>query len=420
MNNFKNYKAIIVSVGGNIEPIIYTLNQYKTDYVLFFTSKESNLYINDIIKYLNYKLKHYIIETDDSDDLLKCYEIVKNELKKYIEKLKLEKNEIMINYTGGTKTMSVALVLASIDLGFNFSYVSGLERDKNGVGIVKSGKEIIKEFINPYDYYNEDLRSDFKLYFNNCNFQNALYIIDKIINNILSISKNEKERMFYENFKYIIEGYKYWDLFDHKSAKDKIYKGLNKLELYLKSKDEKLLDNIKENLSYLEDLLNKKGNYLVYDLIANADRRANFEGRYDDAVARLYRALEKIAQNELLDKYYIKTSKILINEIPDELKDKFKKYYEKEGNCYKLPLYASFELLYYKDKNNKIGKKFMENYEKRLKDILQKRNSSILAHGESPVDKEIYENLRSILLDFIGEEIQIPKFPEIKNEIFVI
>lgn len=413
MNNLKNYKAIILSIGGNFKPIIYTLNKYQIDFVIFFISKETNVFINDIIKNLNYKPKHYIIETDNADDLLSCYEIVKKELRKFIENLKLEKNEIMINYTGGTKTMAVALVLASIKLVDNFSYVSGLERDKNGVGMVKSGKEIIKEFINPYEYYNEDLIRDFELYFNKCNFKNALYIIDKILLNV----KKEETKMFFENFKYIVEGYKYWDLFDHKSAKDKIYKGLNKLKLYfLKSKNEELLYNIRENLSYLEDLLNKKVNYLLYDLIANADRRANFEGRYDDAVARLYRALEKIAQNELLNKYKIKTSKILFNEIPDELKYKFKKYYEKEGNCYKLPLYASFELLYYKDKNNKIGKKFIENYEK-LKIILEKRNSSILAHGESPVDKEIYENLRSILLDFIGEEIKIPKFPEIKIEI---
>jgi hypothetical protein len=52
----------------------------------------------------------------------------------------------------------------------------------------------------------------------------------------------------------------------------------------------------------------------MIDLIANARRRAE-EGFYDDAVGRLYRTMEMLAQFELLTKYDQDTSDIDLSKV---------------------------------------------------------------------------------------------------------
>ena len=80
-----------------------------------------------------------------------------------------------------------------------------------------------------------------------------------------------------------------------------------------------------------------------------------------------------------------------------------------KNNKIKLPLYASFELLY--AKRNKLGKKFFQK-ENEIKAILEKRNSSILAHGDTPLSKEIYNKLLEVTLEFIGiSKEKLLKFP---------
>ena len=56
---------------------------------------------------------------------------------------------------------------------------------------------------------------------------------------------------------------------------------------------------------------------LHYDLIANARRRAEFENKYDDAVARLYRSMEAIAHYQLKSCHDINSSDVSEKLLPD-------------------------------------------------------------------------------------------------------
>jgi len=136
--------------------------------------------------------------------------------------------------------------------------------------------------------------------------------------------------------------------------------------------------------------MNKQGKesepYYIADLINNAERRAE-EAKFDDAVARLYRTIELIAQYEPKRKYKIETS----NAKPEQLPKKLLKEWHITANTQKikLPLQRNYELL--AAKGNPLGIKFIQ--DKKLKDLLSKRNRSILAHDLKPVNRKTYQEL---------------------------
>lgn len=60
-------------------------------------------------------------------------------------------NEVIVDYTGGTKVMALALVLATIKYGGDYAYINGTERSKDGVGIVVPGTEKVLFRSNPWN-----------------------------------------------------------------------------------------------------------------------------------------------------------------------------------------------------------------------------------------------------------------------------
>jgi CRISPR-associated protein (TIGR02710 family) len=130
---------------------------------------------------------------------------------------------------------------------------------------------------------------------------------------------------------------------------------------------------------------------MIPDLLNNAKRRMD-EGKYDDAVARLYRTTELIAQHRLKENYGISSSdvdlmklKILLEE---KTVEKYEKMRDKDGKI-KLPLNKDYELL--NDLKDDLGKKFFDDQE--LENLRSKRNFSILAHGLEPVKREDAERM---------------------------
>jgi len=153
------------------------------------------------------------------------------------------------------------------------------------------------------------------------------------------------------------------------------------------------MEELAKNKQFLGQLIHKIEKnqepepYLIADLINNAERRAKEEQKYDDAVARLYRTIELIAQHRLKTKYGINPSEAKTEQIPPELLKKWN--IPPQTEKIKLPLEKDYELL--NAKGDEIGKKYLQ--DRKLKDLLSKRNTSILAHGLTPVTQETYKQL---------------------------
>jgi CRISPR-associated protein (TIGR02710 family) len=152
------------------------------------------------------------------------------------------------------------------------------------------------------------------------------------------------------------------------------------------------------------------------DLLANAARRAE-SGRYDDAVARLYCAIEKIAKIRLQVGYGLNTSDIDLDLVPENERADLLECRSDEGKI-RLPLARSYELL------RRLGDPLGESYKQRsqqLDQVLYQRNNSFLAHGFTPMGEKHYQKLMDISLEFLGiNEDELPKFPKMDWEGMVL
>jgi CRISPR-associated protein (TIGR02710 family) len=156
---------------------------------------------------------------------------------------------------------------------------------------------------------------------------------------------------------------------------------------------------------------------LLLDLLANAWRRGEIEQRYDDAVARLYRFVEGLAQLALWRTHGIKTGRVPLERLPPggEFEAEASRA-RGDGKAYvQLGLQKSFQLLAaLGDPLGDVAPRLEP--EGDLGKLLQSRNQSLLAHGARPVAAQIFRGLFEAclaLLDVRREDlVRFPVLPE--------
>jgi len=404
-------KAMIISTGGTPAPIIKAIIHYRPEFISFLASQDTVHNISDIKKACQEKsvnFKSEITIVDNVNDLLHCFEKAEEAIRRVTDK-NFSKDRVIVDYTGGTKNMSVSIALAAISHGFSFSYVGGKERTKNGVGIVIDGSEEIYKSVNPWDFLAVDEKRQIALLFNQYQFMAAKQLCDRLS------EKATRQKTFFKKLGFAIEGYYLWDLFRHKDALYKFQRA--KIEEIQESGEvafKELAAKAQKNIRFLEVLIKNSQklsiNYIL-DIYANAERRFE-EGKIDDAILRLYRLSEMIAQERLINRYGIDTSNVKPEQIPANLREEFvRRYKNSMDGKIKLPQNASFELLYVL--NDEVGMAFETN-KKTFLGIQSSRNQSYLAHGFSFSKDSTYKKLRDFLLglDVIKIE-EAPTFPKI-------
>ena len=188
------------------------------------------------------------------------------------------------------------------------------------------------------------------------------------------------------------KGFAAWDVFDHVTALNL----LSSLGRYYG-----------KHLAALKKLTGQeKGNGYepVADLLNNAERRASQE-RFDDAVARLYRATEMAAQIRLFREHGLDSNKLTLNDLPENLRSEYEPFVHENGKLL-LGLRKSFELLGRLD--DPVGRLF-ETKRNAVIGALTTRNNSIFGHGTEPVGREGYEKVRNTLHAFISEAVRLAK-----------
>src|SRR3990172_11919229 len=232
-------KALIISLGGTPEPIIKSIEEHKPDYLCFFSSQESNAKEYPNVKKnldkmgISPKIESVIV--DDVGDLVHCYERAL-EIATKIEKQGISPEDVVVDYTGGTKTMSAALILATITKFTKFSYVGGKERTKEGLGVVISGAEEIKTALSPWQVLLVEDRKKIALFFNSYQFSAARDVAKK-----LTAVLEGLDRAIYESLSELIEGYRLWDSFRHDYALRILSDSIKKLSDYSMLKNDSVL-----------------------------------------------------------------------------------------------------------------------------------------------------------------------------------
>jgi len=409
-------QGLLLSVGGTPEPLIRSLQEHKPKAVCFLASQGSIDLVSEIKKKaIGLNFKDYKVIIDDINDTTHCYEkaLVCCD---FLEKEGISPQDIVVDFTGGTKVMSAALALLAVSRNYQLSYIGGGQRNKEGLGTVITGAEQVFTQANPWEILAIDDRKRAALMFNRFQFEAAIDSFSA------AISRTQKPglKRYLEILQELAKAYWAWDKFKHKEVSSLLGKGFSDLEDYAAISNDaeahSLAGLVKNNLTFLEAFKQESGNfkeachYHLLDLLANAKRR-DVEGKYDDGVARLYRGFELLAQLRLKSAYNIEASKAGENDIPEAIRDDFcRKYSDLSLRKLKLPSQACYRLL--NELGDELGKRYLAQ-EKHLQGLLSARNSSILAHGFSPVGQDTFCQLWQMLLEFSDtDQAELPTFPQ--------
>ncbi len=415
-------RVLVISVGKTPQPIIKRIRTYQPDEVYFFVSEDSKRMVcTEVIPEFP-SLVHDFIFTPDHEDLNACYDALRK------AKLKTDEGGILVDFTPGTKVMSVALGIWALNHGESMSYIGGSERD-SATGRVLDDKEVVKVFTNPWMALAITELNRLVERFNGSDFYAAKKIAEDIVNSPL-VSRNVRD--FAENVGIVAGFLLDWDNTNYNSKlvgsafragteleKMGSYMNLQGLEEFGRKIKEavdhykklnehwKALNKGKKGSHEIRDLVKRDGPILVYDLVANAKRRAYHEGRYDDAIMRLYSAVEKMGKiallvrgldNSRLDPHVLMSHGIAVD-----------KYKEKIG------LVDTYRLL--RELVDPLGEKYFSQ-EEEMKALMDERNSSYLIHGTKSSNEERFRKSLQKVVEFIRQDDETSwlEFPVIQNE----
>ncbi len=411
----KGKVALIVSVGGSIDPVINVIleEEEEVDFIVFVTSDTGDpktstyLWVEDkisskaigewkgkgdnIISICRWEKGYQILKVHP-DDFNSIHQIIFSE----IQRLRKEGFErFLVDFTAGTKMMSSACVV---------------------VGMITPGAEL---------FFSKGVRTDtrqiFSSYVTKINVDDALVclLLEKL--SVLwsrwqyaSVYKQikdflNKQQISQQNFSRlavladIAQSFSYWDQFRFAESMNCLTRcKCGNLEQYIR---------VISKLSVKSRWQN--ADYFIGELMENAYRRKEL-GEYDNAAARLYRVLELFAQ-AILRRYGLDSSRICVEKLYElgvsahyiqELINK-----KGQDNDIKLGLIEDYELLCNLSKTAEVMKNvYLPQKDYMLNKLLKNRNHSILAHGLEPLYKDIVEEFFDFCERFINDISE--KLPE--------
>lgn len=398
--NGPHHTLLIATVGGSPEAIAATVAHWKPTRVLFIPSQDSRSQIRSVLERLSEQHKHPLSEgayqdypINDPQDFTACVHHMRRtlnlEVANWIDRG--ENYRVIADLTGGTKCMSAALALVARRWPCSFSYVGGSQRTKDGLGAVQTGSERIVHTANPWDSLGYQAIEDAVTVFNNGGYAAAAASLAHALQSV-SADDELNVRRELSTLKAVVDAYAAWDRFDFKRADREFgnaIKNGNDLRSIFAARAEELIDRLKHHQQRTQSLHSQKDSpdiEWVADLLENARRRAA-ERRFDDAVARLYRSIEALAQITLRGKHgFTQTKNISLEDLPERLRSEWKSRAGKDGTV-SLGLQDAYRLL--RDLNDPIARKFSEyKLNDPQKSPLVARNSSILAHGFQPIGEK--------------------------------
>lgn len=399
-------KILILTVGTTREPLEVALAEHAPEGVVFLASQESHPVAAELLRDYGNSFRHHTLLLEDAESLLEAYQKALQALRKALE---WEAKTIVADLTGGTKPMAAGLALALTGRGVVFSYVGGQQRDP-GTGRVLSGHERLRLLEDPTARFGLREWAGFTRAWNGLNLGAASYELEELLKKPLSPS----ETRFYGAMKGVVEGLMEWDRFRHQEALRRLSAhlpvALAVAEAWGHGGKVRVLQALEDLLPHLEAIVKAGGKptfALLQDLLANAARRAEL-GRFDDALARLYRALELVVEVDVYERLGLdlKDRTTWPEGLPEGLKERILK----SRGLMDL-LEVAFDLdLAFGQKGTLAQRLYGE--KNRLQAPLHKRHESILAHGKRPVEREDYERLRDFLAGLDERITPLPPWPK--------
>lgn len=332
--------------------------------------------------------------------------------------------DFLVDISGGIKVMGISLATAAFWHRVPVVYQLGEEVK----GIIKPFSTKLITLDNPFVHFGStELRSIQNL-FQSGDYDAAYALCDSMREGIRDISTLGKLDILRE----FIQVYQHWDLFAHSSLDDsttrKTAQMLRKVQGSMKQYSLNFADDseIADNIRFLEEIENTwtpnqrslNDRFRLVDIYASSQRRYR-AGKYDDAVARLYRCLEMSASICLLqcgiDDVKKPNLKFFMKNLggEQELMDAFR---ERSGYSFPKgrPLGLKDQMILLAVSNQRLHTQIAGIYQgMEQKELLEKRNRSILAHGTVPISQSEYQafdhSTRKIVSHVIGKRGEFEK-----------
>lgn len=414
---------LICTVGGSLEPVVAALKQWRPARVRFVHTPQTK---GDVEAKIVPKARdegvdldagrYDLFELPDGQDLASCLDRLRQLTPEVMQwAARGPEFQVVVDFTGGTKCMSASIAPQAKRWPCLFSYVGGSERTKDGAGVVVSGHEKVVYQANPWDALGHQAVEDFVVLFDQHAFLAAA--------NVAAVAKTHVSRPDRKRdlaaLEQLAKAFDAWDRFDHQSSSaifDNVAKSANDLRAVLgPAKGNQVLDSVTRLANHLGELCRAAppSRHHVLDLLANAKRRKD-EGRVDDAVARLYRAIEAVAQVALKDRHrFESTEKVPLERVPETVRPEWAAR-AKDG-VVALGLQDAYALLASLD--DPLGEKFKSAALDGTKSPLVARNRSILAHGFDRVSENVFDKLWTTALSLADvEEASLPAFPTLGDK----
>jgi len=403
--------VLVLTVGSSHQPIVTSIAQHQSAKVYFLCSADSGKLkgsydqvtgtgkvlkskrdldkpdLPNIATLTNLKPEQiHVHPIKQFDDLNDCY----LEALQVIEQARSEFPEakIVIDYTGGTKSMTAGLAAAALDDGrCDICLVKGRRDDLIAV-------QDQTEFVRPVRVWDAQamrrLRAARGL-LTRYDYAGA----EELLRAAAASFASERTDQTLQRGIALCRAFDAWDKFDHGIALQLLKPYSSGFVPYWRF------------LKNSSDKGHGHGFEWVEDLLRNAERRAA-QDRYDDAVGRIYRAIELTAQVWLQEKHTIDTGNVDLAAVPESRKASVERRGEdtEGGKCkIKIGLLLAWDLVA-AFPGDPLGVRFTPE-RGRVLDFLGKRNQSLFAHGIRPISKADYLEHVSPMARFLEECIQL-------------
>lgn len=424
-------RVLVLNVGkpmnGNVaeRPEAFALREAHPDYVVFVCSQPGETqggsfsFVAEYATLTGLSPEHYeVLTLADPDDLVRCYEALVAcfaDLRR-----RFPGAELLADYTAGTKSMSAALVLAAFDSEGSPEVQLRLVRGARGQqATVIPGTESFAPVSGIHDVRAYRFIALARAALKRFDYAEAAAALDEAMRRELSSTFRKQ----IEKARDLCRAFDAWDRYELATAHRllEIYRrdwhswlpvleaiqGVVAAFSFQKPSDwtpGQAADAVANQLRQINDPV-----IIIVDLLFNAERRAA-QARYDDAIARIYRALELLAQLRLAIGHGILTSDVDLTRVPEPLRTRLTTRRELdpatgtgEGSI-RLALTQSWELLAaYPDEP--LGAWYIAHAGK-VRDFLATRNYSLLAHGLTPVSAEAWRDKGKLGLKLCQEALQ--------------
>ena len=397
---------LILTVGGSHQPLVRSIQQNQPSFVYFLCSTDGGKIkgsytqvqgegkvcfsrpgldapdLPNIVQQAGLPPGQFEVQQiGDFDNLSACY-LAAMQLIEQVHQAHPDAR-LLVDYTGGTKSMTAGLAAAALDDGrCEIQLVSGLRQD-----LVKVVDQT--EFVRPVRVWDAQIARRIQA------ARQVLARFDyvgaaRILEDAAARYGSDHTLEMLQRWLSLCRGFDAWDRFDHAAARQLLQPYRKHVIPYAK-----FLDAIVEGKGH--------GFEWVEDLIQNASRRAAQE-RFDDAVGRLYRALELTAQTWLNLRHGLETGNLDLARVPESQRERLAQNRNDKG-IVQVGLRAAWELIA-AFPDDLLGQAYQPQ-QNRLLSFLTTRNASLFAHGFTPIGASAYREHSGHVVGFLHQCIEL-------------